>query len=176
MSLVPIRTQEMLELFATYGEKVKEPKNGTKKKVKDDKSKHKPETVVSDSKKKSEKKASNTNKLKPAFIKPDKVKSMKKKASDKVDGAPAAKKAKPMDPVAAAVKNSQPTIFINRRVAKDFDGQTYYGTVVAYDDSEEPAFWKVDYDDGDQEDYAKKDLIKGLKLYDEFADKDPSRK
>jgi hypothetical protein len=34
-----------------------------------------------------------------------------------------------------------------------------------YDTSENPAFWHIEYDDGDEEDYSKKDLIQALRHY-----------
>ena len=42
-----------------------------------------------------------------------------------------------------------------------------------YDDKENPAFWHVEYDDGDEEDYSKRDLIKSLKHYDMNKASDP---
>lgn len=101
----------------------------------------------------------------------------KKRANDDDEAAPAAKKAKLTQSYASMVKNSQPTVFIQRRVAKEFeDGEVYFGTVTQYDESEPPPFWKIHYDDGDEEDYEKKDLIKALKLYDKEEGNDPSKK
>ncbi len=67
--------------------------------------------------------------------------------------------------IAALVNSTDPFSFVQNRVSKDFDGVTFFGTVVKYDDSDDPAFWHVVYDDGDAEDYNKKDLIKALKHY-----------
>lgn len=63
------------------------------------------------------------------------------------------------------VNDSNPRDFVRQRVAKDFDGETYFGFVTEYDDTEPPPFWHVEYDDGDEEDYSKKDLIKALKYH-----------
>jgi len=63
------------------------------------------------------------------------------------------------------VNSSDPSSFVRRRIAKDFDGETFYGTIMEYDASENRAYWHVEYDDGDEEDYSKKDLIKALWYY-----------
>lgn len=73
---------------------------------------------------------------------------------------PAATKSKTADRIA-----SDPHSFVRKRVAKDFDGDVYFGTVVEYDDAEVPAYWHVEYDDKDREDYCKKDLAEALKYY-----------
>lgn len=78
---------------------------------------------------------------------------------------PAAKKAKTGDDVAALVHSSDPHSFVRKRVSKDFDGSTYFGTIMEYDNTENPAFWHIEYDDGDEEDYTKKDLIQALRHY-----------
>jgi hypothetical protein len=67
--------------------------------------------------------------------------------------------------IAALVNSADPFSFVQKRISKDFDGVTFYGTVTKYDDSDDPAFWRVVYDDGDAEDYNKKDLIKALRHY-----------
>jgi len=74
--------------------------------------------------------------------------------------------------IVAAVNFSDPNSFVRRRIAKDFDGETFYGTVMEYDDSENPAYWHVEYDDGDEEDYSKKDLIKALCYYEKEGKRD----
>lgn len=88
---------------------------------------------------------------------------------------PAAKRAKTANDITAQVNASNPHSFVRRRVAKDFDGETYYGTIMAYDDSESPAFWHIEYDDGDEEDYSKKDLIRALKHYEKTGKKDANK-
>ena len=40
---------------------------------------------------------------------------------------------------------------------------------------ETPPFWHVEYDDGDQEDYAKKDLILALKHYGKHCKDDKNK-
>ena len=55
--------------------------------------------------------------------------------------------------------------FVNKRVAKDFDGECFFGKITKYDDTEPPPFWHVVYDDGDEEDFSSRDLIKSLKHY-----------
>jgi hypothetical protein len=78
---------------------------------------------------------------------------------------PATKKAKTRDDIAALVNTSDPRSFVRQRISKDFDGSSFYGTIMEYDNTENPAFWHVEYDDGDEEDFTKKDLIKALKHY-----------
>jgi hypothetical protein len=60
-----------------------------------------------------------------------------------------------------ACKN--PHLYVGCRVAKDFDGTVYFGTLVSYDNSSQ--FWQVHYDDDDAEDYNCKDLKIALCLY-----------
>ena len=45
-----------------------------------------------------------------------------------------------------------------------------------YDDNDHPPFWHIEYDDGDEEDYSKNDLIMGLKHYMSNEDKDANKK
>ena len=78
---------------------------------------------------------------------------------------PATKKDKTGDDIAALVNSSDPRSFVRQRISKDFDGSSFFGTIMEYDTTENPSFWHVEYDDGDEEDYTKKDLIKALKHY-----------
>eukprot|EP00571_Detonula_confervacea_P012643 CAMPEP_0172311816 /NCGR_PEP_ID=MMETSP1058-20130122/15787_1 /TAXON_ID=83371 /ORGANISM="Detonula confervacea, Strain CCMP 353" /LENGTH=634 /DNA_ID=CAMNT_0013025109 /DNA_START=147 /DNA_END=2051 /DNA_ORIENTATION=+ len=95
------------------------------------------------------------------------IKSAKNKASRVPSDAkkPAAKKSKTVNDVVALVKSSDPRSFVRKRIGKDFDGDPFFGTIMEYDDTENPPLWHVEYDDGDEEDYSKKDLIKALKYY-----------
>jgi hypothetical protein len=94
------------------------------------------------------------------------VKSTKDKAAKVI---PAVKNHSPRkvtgDDIAAFVSSSDPISFVRQRISKDFDGTTFFGTIMKYDDTDEPAFWHVVYDDGDDEDYNKKDLVKALRHY-----------
>ncbi|KAL3782164.1 hypothetical protein HJC23_004527 [Cyclotella cryptica] len=165
---------DMYELYAAHGDK--RAKNG---KTKEPGKRGRPSKAdldnipakKSNAPKKSEKKEKKTKKEKPS-------KSTKeKKVSNNDEGAaPAVKKAKTIDPITAMINSSEPKSFVRLRVAKDFDGVTYFGTVMEYDDSEEPAFWHIQYDDGDEEDYSKKDLIQALKLYKAVGKDDPCAK
>ncbi len=60
--------------------------------------------------------------------------------------------------------NQNPSIFIERRVTKYFDGVRYDGTIVSYD--EDVKFWKVLYDDGDSEEFEYDDVVRSIGLYD----------
>lgn len=83
----------------------------------------------------------------------------------------AAKKAKTSDDVKELVQ-SDPRSFVNKRVAKNFDGQCFFGKVTEYDDTEPPPLWHVVYDDGDEEDYGSRDLIKALMHYEKHGQND----
>ena len=63
---------------------------------------------------------------------------------------------------------ANPRIVINRKVAKDFYGKTYFGTIVGYDDSDHPPFWQVRYTDGDAEDFTYAELMSGIDYFDEL--------
>mmetsp|Transcript_20809 Transcript_20809/g.30496 ORF Transcript_20809/g.30496 Transcript_20809/m.30496 type:complete len:644 (+) Transcript_20809:352-2283(+) len=82
--------------------------------------------------------------------------------------APAAKKAKK----AIVIKGKEATEYITDRVAKDFDGEIYFGTIKSY----KGGFWHVRYDDGDEEDYDEKDLKRALRLYSKVENDDPTTK
>lgn len=143
--------KDMLKLYKQCGEKKKllpeaKPKNGKKKA--EDQSKKKADSKPQDSEAAANKSAS------------------KKHANGdaKNDKAPAAKKAKANDDIKDLVK-SDPNSFVNKRVSKDFDGECFFGKVTKYDDAEPPPFWHVVYDDGDEEDFGARDLIKAVKHY-----------
>jgi len=96
----------------------------------------------------------------------------KNKAPEEAAGNKRTKRTKPADPLIGMVEN-RPTDFVQRRVAKDFDGDCFYGNLTAYDDSETPVLWHVVYDDGDEEDYTKKDLLRAVKHYEANKLDDP---
>jgi hypothetical protein len=99
--------------------------------------------------------------------KPKKNNAKKKKVSEKGEAVPAPKRPK-TNVFVELVNKSAPSVFFRERVAKIFDGEVYFGTITAYDE-----FWKVDFDDGDAEDWEKKDLIRALKLYAKCRKDDP---
>jgi len=102
------------------------------------------------------------------------MRSAKKKAegASPQDENPAAKRSKTGKSIVALVNASDPRSFVRRRISKDFDGTLYFGTIMEYDDTENPPYWHVAYDDGDEEDYSKKDLIGALKHYETEGKKD----
>jgi len=58
---------------------------------------------------------------------------------------PAAKKSKMSGgsiDITSQVNSSDPRSFVRKRVAKDFDGALYFGTVMEYDDTGNPAYCK----------------------------------
>lgn len=61
-----------------------------------------------------------------------------------------------------------PESYIERRVAKYFDTDLYFGTVTAFkkaETSDDEDYWHITYDDGDQEDYDLTDMVAQLKEY-----------
>ena len=56
---------------------------------------------------------------------------------------------------------ANPMQFMNRRVARMFDGLIHCGTVTKYKDK----FWLIEYDDYDSEDYSLRDMVQGLQSY-----------
>lgn len=153
----------MFKMFERHGEKVKRtgaPKSSKKREndnIHDDAPKSKaPRSRASDTQ--------HSKKAKDADKAADK--SAKDKATKTNSDAknPIPKKVASND-VTALVNSSDPCSFVHRRISKDFDGTTFFGTILKYDDSDDPPLWSVVYDDGDREDYEKRDLIKALKHY-----------
>jgi len=72
-----------------------------------------------------------------------------------------------------------PGQFVKQRVAKDFGDGIYYGTITGFDEPEEDGgkvvYWKIKYDDGDQEEFEKKELKDALRIYDACKHNDPKR-
>jgi hypothetical protein len=115
--------------------------------------------------------------------KPPGMVAAKKRAShdDKKGGSPAVKKARKSTgtptPRATKSKDDKKTMYLNKRVAKEFQQEdetgepfteVYFGTIDSYvssSDSEHP-LWHVQYDDDDEEEYDEKDLKRAIKLYD----------
>lgn len=88
---------------------------------------------------------------------------------------PTAKKAKIEDKFSALVNSSDPRSFVVKRISKVFDGKTFFGTISDYDNSENSSLWHVKYDDGDEEDYNKKDLMEALRHYSIHGKDDPNK-
>ena len=88
---------------------------------------------------------------------------------------PAAKKVKIVDEFTTLVNSSDPLSFVRQRISKDFDGGSFFGTILKYDNSENPSFWHVEYDDGDEEDFNKRDLMKALRHYSIHGNNDPNK-
>uniref|UniRef100_A0A7S2VDF8 Type III pantothenate kinase n=1 Tax=Entomoneis paludosa TaxID=265537 RepID=A0A7S2VDF8_9STRA len=62
---------------------------------------------------------------------------------------------------------ANPKSFLQRRVAKYFGDDLFFGTVDDYKDSDdEDNYWHITYDDGDSEDYDIGDMVNHLKEYD----------
>eukprot|EP00584_Thalassiosira_punctigera_P006535 CAMPEP_0172538208 /NCGR_PEP_ID=MMETSP1067-20121228/9646_1 /TAXON_ID=265564 ORGANISM="Thalassiosira punctigera, Strain Tpunct2005C2" /NCGR_SAMPLE_ID=MMETSP1067 /ASSEMBLY_ACC=CAM_ASM_000444 /LENGTH=758 /DNA_ID=CAMNT_0013323661 /DNA_START=132 /DNA_END=2408 /DNA_ORIENTATION=+ len=190
---------------ATEDEKTMEPKEPAAKKAKKASDDEKPAAVPAEEKKPAAKKAEKAKpsaggkeapeeeEKKPAAKRGEKAKpsdadkvaetpsvsarSAKKKAGRTPPSSKksSAKKAKGAGGIVGLVNSSDPRSFVRRRIAKDFDGELYFGTIMEYDDSETPVYWHVEYDDGDEEDYSKKDLIKALKYYEVKGKQDANK-
>jgi hypothetical protein len=61
-------------------------------------------------------------------------------------------------------EGSHPRWF-GKRVAKYFETRVYYGTIVEY---QEP-YWRVRYDDGDEEDFTEKEIKEHAKLLEKLT-------
>jgi hypothetical protein len=64
--------------------------------------------------------------------------------------------------------------YVNRRIAKLFDNQVYFGTIDRFvnDDSNNNPYWHVQYDDGDDEEFYESDLGQVLELYETEKESD----
>ena len=74
----------------------------------------------------------------------------------------------------AKASNASINKHIDARVAKNFDDGLFFGTITKYDSKAN--FWFVLYDDGDSEQFDKRDLNEALRLYKKNAAKDPENK
>jgi hypothetical protein len=54
--------------------------------------------------------------------------------------------------------------YMGERVAKYFGKRVYYGTVVGYDDDAVPVYWRVVYDDDDEEDMEFDELMRASRF------------
>mmetsp|Transcript_36113 Transcript_36113/g.84364 ORF Transcript_36113/g.84364 Transcript_36113/m.84364 type:complete len:385 (-) Transcript_36113:303-1457(-) len=67
--------------------------------------------------------------------------------------------------------NELEKVHVGTRVAKYFDGGLFFGKVKT--PLTQRGFWKIVYDDGDEEDYDHEDMQGGLSLYRKAKDKNP---
>lgn len=87
----------------------------------------------------------------------------------------AAKKAKTVTP---DYIREHPLEFLEKRMAKYFDDDLYFGKVKSFfdvndTDSDEEELWNIEYDDGDLEDMDAGTLWQALELYHAHASEDP---
>ena len=141
-------SEDMLKMFERHGEK--KPKKAGKKKAavpKKEKKKEQPTAATVESEKVKSSQTSDKEEVKkrkqddtpvPSFP----MKNGKTKAPPDTKK-PAAKKPKKQT-IASLVNSENPRTFVRKRVAKDFDGDTYFGTIMEYDDTESPPFWHVE--------------------------------
>jgi hypothetical protein len=86
----------------------------------------------------------------------DNLTSTKRKNNDLISTTKS-KKPKPPNPL------SDPSYFFNQRVAKYFDDVLFFGVVARFDKVEK--LWQIDYDDGDEEEFNKNELMFHINLY-----------
>jgi len=94
-----------------------------------------------------------------------------KKHANANSNSPAVKKARTKDDI-KCMTQSEPYCFVGRRVSKYFDGECFFGKITKCDDTKPPPFWHVVYDDGDEEDFSSRDLIKALEHYEKHGKDD----
>lgn len=70
--------------------------------------------------------------------------------------------------------------YIGRRVAKYFGKELYFGTIASWDPAaivdDKLDLWRVEYDDGDSEDFELFEVEEGQKLYQQEKKRDPKLK
>lgn len=64
-----------------------------------------------------------------------------------------------------ASRNRNRSNYEGTRVAKIFDGISFPGVVVTLNDDDEEPWWKVEYNDGDDEDLNEAEVKRGAELY-----------
>jgi hypothetical protein len=73
--------------------------------------------------------------------------------------------------------SGSPDEYVNKRVAKWFDAELFFGTVKYISNPEEKdTWWHITYDDDDEEDFDIRQLRKALKVYAENCSTDPKNK
>jgi hypothetical protein len=70
-------------------------------------------------------------------------------------------------------EKKDPFSYCNKRVAKFFQGNVFFGTISRYVDKAK--YWAIDYDDGDEEEFDETEVQRHMKLYEEHKDSDPGR-
>ena len=63
--------------------------------------------------------------------------------------------------------------FVSKRIAKEFEAGTFFGTITEKWDDSGTKRWNVKFDDDDCEDMTKKEIKKGIKLYERHKHDDP---
>mmetsp|Transcript_11768 Transcript_11768/g.27266 ORF Transcript_11768/g.27266 Transcript_11768/m.27266 type:complete len:209 (-) Transcript_11768:317-943(-) len=69
----------------------------------------------------------------------------------------------------------RPKHVVDSRVAKFFDGDVYFGTIVGTVEDGD-VYWQVRYDDGDREEFDKEDLDTALQVYERHKGEDVPKK
>ena len=65
---------------------------------------------------------------------------------------------------------SDPAFYVNRRVGKFFEGSIYFGSVSHFD--LKAKLWQIDYDDGDEEEFDKTEILTHINIYESHKDLD----
>jgi hypothetical protein len=67
----------------------------------------------------------------------------------------------------------RPESYVGKRVAKFFDDECFFGDIDHFDKKNK--LWRVIYDDGDEEDFDDREVMKHCKVYEENKHKDVNR-
>jgi hypothetical protein len=81
--------------------------------------------------------------------------------------------APPILPPTKASLTERPKSYVGQRVGKFFDDECFFGDIDSYDKKNK--LWRVVYDDGDEEDFDAKEVIKYRKVYEENKQQDVNR-
>lgn len=130
-------------------------------------------SIPSDTKKKLSTATSSTKKSKRQHEVETPVREKSKRIRDSPDEKIIIKKSRRDSTLSTPSDNNKSTTkpkpYLNRRIAKDFDGDVYFGHVKSYvpstDNDEGVDLWSIVYDDGDAEDFEEDELMIGFLLY-----------
>jgi hypothetical protein len=74
----------------------------------------------------------------------------------------------PPPPISKKRIEKEPRAYLGRRVAKFSDAELFLGTVAGYQKAK--SFWKIEYDDGDKEEFDVLDMVEYMSGYEKHQD------
>jgi hypothetical protein len=89
-------------------------------------------------------------------------------ATPKVRGTTSNSLVTPPRPISKKRIEKEPRAYLGRRVAKFFDAELFLGTVAGYQKAK--SFWKIEYDDGDKEEFDVLDMVEYMSGYEKHQD------